>query len=100
MAATPEKKVKNACIVVLKRWGAWYFAPMTGGFGKSGVPDIIVCWRGLFLAIECKAGKNQPTLLQEREMQGIRNAEGTALVIREDNVHELEEWFTKHGGEL
>ena len=90
MAATPEKKVKNACIVVLKRWSAWHFAPMTGGFGKSGVPDIIVCWRGLFLAIECKAGNNKPTALQEREAERIKKAGGITLVVNENELPALE----------
>lgn len=94
MAKTPEKKVKDACYAVLREHGAYYFSPVTGGFGKSGVPDIIACWRGLFLAIECKAGYNKPTLLQEKEMKAIEQAGGTALVIREDSIELLHAWFT------
>lgn len=97
MAKTPEKKVKDACYAVLREHGAYYFSPVTGGYGKSGVPDIIACWRGLFLAIECKAGYNKPTLLQEKEMQAIERAGGTALVIREDSIDMLREWFIKKG---
>lgn len=93
MAATPEKKVKLACTSVLTKYGAYYFFPVTGGFGKSGVPDIIVCYRGRFLAVECKAGKNKPTALQEREMERIREAGGSTLVINEDNINELQEWL-------
>ena len=93
MAATPEKKVKLACTSVLTKHGAYYFFPVTGGFGKSGVPDIIVCCRGRFLAIECKAGKNKPTALQEAEMAKVRAAGGSTLVINEDNINELQEWL-------
>ncbi len=60
---------------------------MTGGFGRSGVPDIIACYRGFFLAIECKAGKNKPTALQEREMGKVNAAGGMAMLINEANVH-------------
>jgi len=91
MADTPESKVKRACVALLQRYGAYYFYPVTGGYGKSGVPDIVVCYNGLFIGIECKAGTNKPTALQEREMRFIREAGGTTLVIREDNIEELEQ---------
>lgn len=90
MAATPENAVKARCVEVLKRYGAYYFFAAQNGYGRAGVPDIIVCFMGRFLAIECKAGKNKLHPLQEREITAIRAAEGTAVVIYEDNVHELE----------
>ena len=93
MAMTPEGKVKKQCTTLLKQFSAYHFSPVTGGFGKSGVPDIICCYRGEFLAIECKAGKNNPTALQEREIKLIRAAGGSTLVIREDNINELQEWL-------
>jgi len=86
---TPEAKVKKKAVQILKEMGAYYFYPVTGGYGRSGVPDIIVCYKGLFVGIECKAGKNKPTPLQEKNMEDIRRAGGTALVINEDNVLRL-----------
>ena len=86
---TPEAKVKRRITAKLKDMGAYYFYPMTGGYGRSGVPDIIVCYRGLFIGIECKAGKNKPTPLQEKNMEDIHKAGGIALVINEDNVSRL-----------
>ncbi len=68
---TPEAKVKKKIVAVLKEHGAYYFYPVTGGFGRSGVPDIIVCHAGRFIGIECKAGKNKPTPLQEKNLQDI-----------------------------
>ena len=87
---TPEAKVKNSCTKILKAHKVYYFFPATHGYGRSGVPDIICCYKGKFIAIECKAGKNKPTALQEKELAEIRSAGGIALVIREDNVYELE----------
>ena len=86
MASTPEKRVKDKVVKVLKHYGAYYFFPATYGFGRSGVPDIVCCFNGNFFAVECKAGKNKPTTLQEREMEAIRNTGGTALVINEENL--------------
>ena len=87
---TPEARVKNSCTKILKAHNVYYFFPATHGYGRSGVPDIICCYKGKFIAIECKAGKNKTTALQERELDEIRSAGGIALVIREDNVYELE----------
>ena len=87
---TPESKVKASVVKLLKKYEVYYFFPATHGFGRSGVPDIICCLEGNFLAIECKAGNNKPTALQEREMQRIRNAKGDAFLINEDNIAMLE----------
>lgn len=85
MAMTPEKKVKDKVVRILKDEGVYYFFPATHGFGRSGVPDIICCANGRFLAIECKAGTNKLTALQAREIETIRTAGGMAIVANEDN---------------
>ena len=91
--ATPESKVKAKCVDIIKRNKAYYFFPAQNGYGRAGIPDIIVCYRGMFLGIECKAGFNKTTALQEREMADIHRAGGSAMVIREDTTELLEEWF-------
>tara|TARA_R110001606_G_scaffold80294_1_gene185365 strand:+ start:645 stop:953 length:309 start_codon:yes stop_codon:yes gene_type:complete len=70
----------------LKHMGAYYFYPVTGGYGRSGVPDIVGCWEGRFFGIECKAGKNLPTALQLKNLKEITDSGGIALVINEENV--------------
>jgi Holliday junction resolvase len=85
MAQTPEKRVKTKVESILKAEGAYYFFPATHGYGRSGVPDIIACVAGHFLAIECKAGTNKPTALQVREIENIRLAGGVAVVAKEEN---------------
>lgn len=86
---TPEAKVKKKVVDVLKKSGAYYFFPATGGYGRSGVPDVVGCYRGVFFAIECKAGNNKPTALQEAEMHKIREANGQILVVNEDNINDV-----------
>ena len=53
-----------------------------GQYGTAGIPDIIVCHRGRFIALEAKVGKNQPTKLQAVTIEKIRKAGGTAAVVR------------------
>lgn len=86
MARTPEAAVKAKIVSILKEEGAYYFFPATHGYGRSGVPDIVACARGQFVAIECKAGTNKPTALQVREIERIRRAGGVAAVANEENV--------------
>jgi len=61
------------------------------GFGRAGIPDIICCFQGKFIAIECKAGKGKTTALQDRELDAIRASGGMAMVVNENNLIELKE---------
>jgi hypothetical protein len=89
MATTPEGKVKKAVRQVLDGLGAYYVMPVTGGYGKQGAPDFLVCHKGLFFGIETKAGKGKLTTLQELNLKKIIEAGGVALVVREDDVQYL-----------
>jgi len=91
MAATPEKKVKDAVRKMLDRHGVYHFMPPGMGLGRSGIPDIVGCKNGKFIAIECKAGKGKTTALQERELVAICNAGGFTFVVNETCMDELEE---------
>jgi Holliday junction resolvase len=91
MALTPEAKVKQKCKDIFKKHGVWHFSPSMNGMGRAGIPDLICCVNGLFLAVECKAGKGKTTALQDRELAAIQTAEGVALVVNEDNLDELEQ---------
>ena len=86
-AKTPEGRIKAKVVAQLKALGAYYFFPVTSGFGRSGVPDIVGCYRGRFFAIECKAGANKPTALQQKNIDEITKAGGLAWVVNEDNVN-------------
>ncbi len=86
---TPEGKVKKQVKKILDDIGAYHFSPMSGGFGRSGAPDIIACYKGKFIGIECKAGKNEPTLLQKHNIKEIQRNQGLAIVVNEDNIEAL-----------
>jgi hypothetical protein len=86
---TPEGKVKKQAKAILDYFGVYYFFPASGGYGRAGVPDIIACYNGRFIGIEIKAGDNQPTALQQRELAMIRKRGGVALVINETTLDEL-----------
>ena len=81
-----ESWVKKKVVDHLKSLGVYYFFPVASGYMKSGVPDIVCCIKGKFVAIECKAGKNKTTAIQDKNINSIRLNEGIAMVINEDNL--------------
>lgn len=65
--------------------------PATHGYGSSGVPDFLACVNGKFVAVEAKSKltSHGVTRLQEKHISAIRNANGIAIVVDEDNLDEL-----------
>lgn len=88
---TPEGKIKAAVDKLLKRYGVWYFKPVSNGMGTHGIPDYIVCVRGRLVAIEVKgADKLRPTPLQQFQLEAIESAGGIAFVATPGTLVKLE----------
>ncbi len=89
MAMTPEAKMKKKVDAVLKEAGVWFFAPQSGIYGRSGIPDRIgILPGGRILAVEVKASKRYGlTALQEKTLTDIRRAGGSTWVV--DDEHSL-----------
>lgn len=49
-----------------------------GPYGTSGVPDIICCYKGRFIGMECKLPGGKLTELQKRAITRINRAGGIA----------------------
>jgi len=90
--ATPENKVKQKVLVWLKHNmpGVWTYAPPGGAFGRSGVPDRIAVWRGVFFAAEIKADRTRDlTALQAEQLKRIRRGGGIASALYGFEVDKL-----------
>lgn len=79
---TPEGRVKAAIKAWLREHNVWYYMPVQNGMGMMGVPDFILCYKGRFVAVECKAPGKRSTVtpLQERNIAGINASGGVAYV--------------------
>lgn len=86
---TPEKKVKNNVVKILKDAGAYHFYPVASGYGASGIPDIVACLHGRFIGVECKANGGKPTALQEKNLMDIVNVGGIAILVDETGIESL-----------
>ena len=80
---TPEGKVKEACKKFLKERKIFFFMPVSNGMGQVGIPDIICCYKGIFVAIETKAPGKRANVTdnQKKILDNIANAEGFAWVV-------------------
>lgn len=76
-----EKRFENKIKKFLDDNGCWYVKYFANGFTKSGIPDILACINGRFVAIEVKAASGKPSELQLYNIEAIKKAGGTAIVL-------------------
>ena len=77
-----ESKVTKAIMAYLKSRGVWCFKVAGGPMQQRGVPDIICCVDGAFVALEVKRpGLGRLTDLQALTIERIRDAGGVAEVV-------------------
>ena len=84
--ATPESKVKAKVKALLKEHNIYMFMPVTHGYGSSGVPDIVCCWQGRFIGIECKTTGGRVTDLQMKNLNTITSQGGISLLVDETGL--------------
>ena len=78
-----EKQVENQIKKWLEQNNHWYFKVHGGAFQKTGVPDIIACMNGRFVAIEVKRPSGGVvSKLQQIQMVKIKENGGVVGVAR------------------
>lgn len=93
-----EKNYENQIKKYLTDNGIWHVKYFANGFTKSGIPDILACCNGHFLAIEVKAENGKPSELQLYHMEKIRQSGGHAIVVKPSQFDELKKliWELKN----
>ena len=77
-----EKTITNQILKYLKDLPECYAFKEHGGlYGTSGIPDIICCYKGRFVAFEVKNEKGKLSKLQEITIEKIRKASGVAFKV-------------------
>jgi hypothetical protein len=100
MAATPEKKVKDAVRKILDARGVYYHMPVSNGMGTMGFFDIVCSHRGWFIGIECKSNATtKPTPLQTRNAKKALAAGGLVFLAHIDNLTELADTIDRIKGD-
>lgn len=76
-----EKNFENKIKKFLESEGCYFVKFFANSFTKAGVPDILCCCNGYFVAIEVKAANGKPSDLQLYNVQQIRESGGFAWVV-------------------
>lgn len=77
-----EKNFENQVKRFLKDQGCWILKYWGGAsYTKSGVPDLLVCCNGSFVAIEVKAPNGRPSDLQIVNLRNIDKSGGYAVLL-------------------
>jgi len=92
-----EKTITNAIIRYLKTVPLCFCWKQHGGqFSTAGLPDIICCIDGRFIAFEVKTESGKLTKLQESTITKIKAAKGEAHKVT--SVQEVKEIIENIGG--
>lgn len=77
-----EKVFENEIKKFLEKLpNTWYFKVWSGPYSKSGIPDIIACINGKFVAIEVKAENGHASDLQKRNIRLINQCNGIGYIV-------------------
>jgi len=77
-----EKDIVNKIMRYLKTVpGCFAWKEHGGMYGTAGIPDIICCLNGRFVAFEVKTPSGKLTKLQESTIQKIKAAKGEAFKV-------------------
>lgn len=91
-----EKNIVYAIMRYLKTVPSCFAWKEHGGmYGTAGLPDIICCVHGRFIAFEVKTTAGKLTKLQEIAIQKISNAGGKACKVT--SVQEVQRILTSLG---
>lgn len=77
-----ETALTKRLVEELRRQGAWTYKTHGGPFTRAGVPDLLVCYKGRFLALEVKTGSGVVSPRQMVEIEAVEQAGGFAYVCR------------------
>lgn len=89
---TPETAFKKQIIKFLDTLNSCYHIPYFPSiYTPKGVPDILCCINGHFVAIEVKADNGKPSELQKYHVNEINNAGGIAVILYPKDFEEFKE---------
>lgn len=77
-----EKDITNKILKFLKEQPCCFaFKEFGGLYSTAGIPDILCCYKGKFVAFEVKTPKGKLSKLQKITIQKIKNAKGNAYKV-------------------
>ena len=91
-----EKKIENAIKEYITAHGGLCYKIHGGDiYQETGIPDLLVCWSGLFFGIEVKDPCGKPSAIQLAQGVRIKKAGGHFLIAT--SVKDVEDYLWKEG---
>lgn len=89
-----EKNFENRVKKYLRDKGAWVLKYWAGAaYTKTGVPDLLVCYKGYFIALELKSTHGRLSDIQKYTLEQIRAAGGHAMVLYPKDFDSFKEFL-------
>ena len=85
-----QKTVKPKIRKLLDKHGWFWWATPATMYSQSGISDILAVKAGMFLAVEAKFGRNDPTPMQVAYLNSVRAEQHFAFVVRETTIDAFE----------
>ena len=76
-----EKNFENKIKKYVESEGGWEVKFFANSMTRTGIPDLLCCVNGYFLAIEVKAENGHPSEIQQYVIGKIRDAGGVAVIV-------------------
>lgn len=84
-----EKNFENRLKKFLESEGCWFVKFFANAYTKSGIPDILCCCNGYFVAVEVKAPNGKPSELQKYNIQKINDSGGYGVILYPDQFDDF-----------
>ena len=81
MSVQPETYLQRAVQRLVKSRGGYIVKQHGSMISEPGIPDLLCCYKGFFIAFECKEEGNKPSEQQGIHCRMIQKAGGITIVI-------------------
>lgn len=88
MGVQPETQLQQRIQTLVEKRGGYVNKNHGSMISKTGVADLTICYRGIYIAMEVKVGDNKPSAAQGIHCRLVQKAGGLSCVV----------WSTKEAG--
>ena len=86
-----EKQFETKIKKFLDEQGCYWVKHFANAYTKVGIPDILACVNGFFVAIEVKAPNGKPSPLQIHNIRKINELGGLGVILYPNQFEDFKE---------
>ena len=84
-----EKTFENKVKKYIEAHDGWQVKFFANRMTKNGIPDVLACINGYFVAVEVKVENGKPSELQKYTVGKINDAGGCAIILYPDQYEKF-----------